>query len=310
MSQPDSKLVVWIRKQLASDIEEDGGITRFELWHSMSESAGGSRLAVFDARQDADDLAAEAWEAAEQDAGTRISSVPNRYVIASFRRDNDRDVAGQWSFLIKGGSEASRVMSMGDTFPATNAGERAHIMHEMSKNFELMFNMSRFMAESGQAELSRERAFRMKTEDRALEMYSKLEELTDRQHQRNLETAREEAKAKRHEQLMAMLMTFAPVALSTMAKGMGFSGTGAVRDFGIGQILKGLKEKEVMGVIAALDPEHQAAFLELYKSYAESAEKEQKEKHPLLRDAKPEPEAKASQDEPRHNIIRLARDKA
>jgi hypothetical protein len=285
MSQPEDKLVVWIRRQLSADVEEDGLVCRFELWHSSGES-GGSRIATLklDGSGDADDIAAELWDAANRDADTRISSLPNRYVVASFRRDNDRDTSGQYPFILKGGGQLSKVMNLGDTFAPNDAGERAHLMHQTGRMHELMFGMSQFMAQTGQTDLERERRLRMRLEERQLEVFSKLEELSDRKHERDLSMAREEAKAKRHEQLMAMLMTFAPVAMATFANGMGFSGTGAVRDFGVGQILKGLSENEVMGMLAALEPSNQAKFLELYQTYAEKEQKEQGEKHPLLRD--------------------------
>jgi hypothetical protein len=282
MTTPDSKLVSWCRKQLAGDLTEEGPIVRIELLHA-ADGVNAERLAVVRLQsQDPDDLATELWEAAENDAGTRMGTLPQRYVAASFRADAPEVVSAQWTFLLQGGSHRTKMVNLSDTYPASESGERGLVMHQTNRMHQLMYQMAEGMADRAAQDLQRERALRIRMEENHMKYLQLMEDLMDKKHQRELETARELAKEKRTEKVMKMGMDALPMLLSQFAPGLGASAF--AKNAGIKNVLTGLTEKEVMGVINALEDEHKAAFFQLYASYVKEANQEESELHPLLRE--------------------------
>ncbi len=137
------------------------------------------------------------------------------------------------------------------------------------------------MAENSRVDVERERRLRMRYEDRQMELLQRLEELNDRKHERDLERAQAEQRARMHDKMMGMLMAYAPILLEKLA---GVAVGGKMSLISLTETFKNLSEKEVMGIIAACEPENQHKIIELYKHLKGVDEKDQAEKHPLLRD--------------------------
>jgi hypothetical protein len=281
MTIPDPKLTNWVRKQLVNDLTEEGVITRIELLHA-ADGMNAERLVTVPVGDEADHdaIATELWEAAENDSGTRTSALPQRYVAASFRASGD-GVNSQYAFIFRGGNQRSKQLNLADTFPPTEQGERGLVMHQTSRMHQLMFDMAERFSDRAAQDLQRERALRIKLEENYMKHLEVLEDLHDRKHQRDLEVARETSKAKRHEEIMRLAMKMLPMLLSQVAPGL--AGKSVARDMGIQQVLKGLTQEEVMGVLSALSDSNKEAFFQLYSNYAKETNKEEEELHPLLR---------------------------
>ncbi len=282
MSIPDAKLAPWLKKNLR-ELTGSGIIERVELYHA-SEGVNASRLALVrvDDGVDADELAQELWDVCEQDANTRQNGLPQRYLVASFFAEDTAPVA-QFPFLVHSGMTA---LSVSSTEPPTEKGELGQRMRHEETMHRLLVETTTYQVAGMRAELKEERELRGRYEKGYMEMFQTMEALSDRKHERELELRREEAREKRHEELMGLLMTAAPLMLAQFMGGRGMPGVGIARDEGIRGLLKGLGEDEINGVIKALKPEHSMALIELYKAYAEEDKKRHPEpRHPALEGA-------------------------
>jgi hypothetical protein len=87
MSAPSQNLVKWLTRMLA-DITDAGAIGRFELIHKI-EGEHAERLDIWrcdtDSPRSPDELGQEMQDAAQRDAQSRVSGLPQRYVVYAFR---------------------------------------------------------------------------------------------------------------------------------------------------------------------------------------------------------------------------------
>lgn len=276
----DIKLISWLQKMKA-DLT-DRPVTEVHLVHAADGSSA-DRLHVGEVRDEteAEDLAAELWEAANHDSATRASGMPQRYVVAAYRTDEHggQSLAGQYPFVLEGGLDQNRLM-LEDTYAPNERGVTAQGMAQTERMHQLMFAQNRYYAEAHRLDLERERKRRIELEDRALDLMKEREELLDKRMDRELRQAEAIESKRRQRQMMDMFMRFAPMLLTQFAGGK----QGGANDEVVRQFLSGLSEDEVMGIVAALKPENQAVVIQLYSSYQKQDQKEQKEIHPLLRD--------------------------
>jgi len=286
MVHPD--LVKWLTVQIADirGTDPDQKIERFELYHTVEESPA-ERIQVFGGLEegvDPQELGQALWEMGENDAATRALGVPQRYVVWSFRTGNP-EMDSQWAFSIRGKTNARGSLDMGESSdPPTERGVAGAVLRHNEALHRMMMLMTDATAGRLAAELQQERQRRKESEDKMSAMLDMREQLLDQKAERELHTAQETAKARRHDEMMTMFISMAPLLLSQVLgqKGFGADAGAAMRDTAIGKMLKGLSQEEAMGVIGSLKDNNRMAFMELYKSYAqESAEAEEKKPIPF-----------------------------
>lgn len=276
MSAPDSKLTPWLRRYLR-ELREGGSVDRVEMYHT-GESSPVERILVVSVADgvDADELGQELWDAAEQDASSRQEGRSERYTVGTFGAD-DRAPLAQFSFLVATGTPGI----IGSNDPATEKGERAQVLRHQENLHRMLLEQSTYFTNSMRQELDRERTARLALEKQQLETFVTMQELLDKKHERDMDTARETAKAQRHEQIMGLLMSAAPLLMAQFLGGKGMPGAGIARDEGIREFLKALKPEEINGIIKSLEPAHAMVLMELYKSYSVA----ERERNPLLKEA-------------------------
>lgn len=272
-----------------TDITEDGGPHRFELFHTDEE--GATRLNIYRMESFADaepgDLAQEIWDTAESDADTRGIGMHQRYSIVLFRNEDDREHEAQCAFNMRGSSRALDNFSGADSEKATAKGFQAQQM----RHTEILMKQLLEQSEATSGRLMRENEkLRQRVEFLENKFGSMLEmqqDLMDRSHQRKLEEAKQDAAARRHEELMAAALSMSKLLA---AKYMGGAGgivknlpASAARDGAIGNLLGNLDHEEMNRVINSLRPENQAVLLQLYNSYREDYEKQEQQKPEILR---------------------------
>lgn len=286
MVSPDA--VKWLTLQIA-DLTSRGPITRFELYHTVEETPA-ERIQVFNLDEeessDPEELGGAIWEMAENDAGTRAMGTPQRYVIWSFRGDNE-EMDSQYSFNIRG-KQMTHAYDGESSEPATERGHTGQMMRHNESMHRMMMLMTDATAGRLAGELQQERKRREEVENKMLETMKLHQELLDRKADRDLTEAKEAAKARRHDELMGFFLSMAPLVMSQFMghKGMGGTASAAMRDTAIGKILKGLSQEEAMAVLGALKGQNQLAFMELYKSYAQEDQEAEAKKPIPFRDPK------------------------
>lgn len=286
MALPDEHIVKWLNKQL-KDLTERGLPERFELWHAV-EGERGDKLDSYpvDDETEPSELAQEIWAKAEHDAGTH-SSPSQKYSVLMFRCDDDSEHEGMHSFILQG--RQFRSITGGATEPPTEKGLTAQLMRHSEGSARMMLGI----AESTAGRLTRQNEEMSQRIDRMagqnLDMFEKYQELLDRSAERALEQAKAEAKERRHEELMGMVMAMVPLVASK------FLGAGApsvagqmaqssTRDLSVQKLLKGLSVEETTKVFEALQPQNQMVMMELYQAYAEKERAEQERRPEVLRD--------------------------
>lgn len=281
MSIPEQKFISWVRKQLI-EVTEEGSVARIELFHA-ADGDGAERLCQTQLEDDVDaeDLSTELWEAAENDARTRTSGMPQRYVAASYVGES-HEVISQYPFIL-GGTAQAKHLTFGDTHPPTEKGERALVMGAVNRANSLMFEMAQSLADRSSQDLVRERNLRIKLEEKHFDLIQMTEDLLDRKHERELASAREAASQRRHEEIMSLIMKVAPLALNAIAGKAVLGGKEMARDMTVFGVLKDLSQEEVLGVLGSLSEEHREKFMQLYMSYSKDEKSEQEKRHPLLR---------------------------
>ena len=290
MSSVNDNLVGWIRKQVA-DLTEDGVIDRFELWHVVDGESGErcqtiSRPDGEDENFDVELLAQGIWDIAEHDSGTRTTGVPQRYVVWAFRAGAGDEPCSTHPFILRGRG-ASPFMMGGDTEPPTEKGQiAAHLRHSENQH-RMIMHFAESLSGRLSKELDSERQLRVTLQDKVVESYSVFQDLLDRKADRETEQARELSKARRHDEMMGMLMAFVPLIMAKLAGGK--DGIGQIlpkqglRDHAIGKFMRELSQEEFMGILKSVSPAKQAALLEVYKSYREDDQKEELKKPAVFR---------------------------
>jgi hypothetical protein len=286
MVSPD--IVKWLTVQIA-DLTSRGSITRFELYHTVEESPA-ERIQVFGLEEeegaDPEELGQTIWDMAENDAASRSMGTIERYVIWAFRGESD-EMDSQYAFTIRG-KTMTHAYDGESSEPATERGHTGQMMRHNESIHRMMMLMTDATAGRLASELQQERKRREEVENKMLETMKLHQDLLDRKADRDLRDAKEQAKARRHDELMGFFLSMAPLLVSQFMghKGMGGTGSAAMRDAAIGKILKNLSQEEAMTVLQSLKGSNQLAFMELYKSYAQEDAQEQADKPIPFRDPK------------------------
>jgi hypothetical protein len=272
------------------DLTQEGSVRRFEMWWAPAGSeAQRVATAELEEGQGIDDVATEFWEAAENDAATRAEGIPQRYTVGVFRGDAP-DPTGQHAFLVTAQSPAGHFAMKSMEASAAEVDKMA--VNQQIRHTETLHRMlleqthhtNGYLA----AELQKERAQSSRLQEQLLSLFQAAQDLEDRKADRELERAKAQAVERRHQQIMGLVMTAAPVLLAQFLGGNALPGAAVARDAGIAKFLKNLTEPEIKGVISSLKPENQMALLEVYKAYQSESKEEDKELHPYLREEEPD----------------------
>lgn len=289
MAHPD--VVKWITLQLADfDSSQDRErITRFELYHTVEDSPA-ERLQLFhiDEGTEPQEIGQNVWETAENDAGSRAMGVPQRYVLWAYRGSSP-EMEAQYSFSLRGKTIGRGNLDLGESSdPPTERGIIGAVLRHNEQLHRMNMLMTDATAGRLAAELQNERKRREEVEDKMMEVNKLQGELMDRSAERALHEAREQAKARRHDEMMGFFMSMMPILVAQFMGGKGAPAqtTATMRDVAISKMLKNLSQEEAMGVINSLKDGNKMAFMELYKSYAQDHAEEQEKKPIPLRDPK------------------------
>lgn len=276
MTAPDPKLTPWLLKHLR-ELNGQGSVTRVELYQAL-EGAPVQRLLLTNVSEgvDAHELTQEIWDTACQDASTRSGGSTQRYVVATFQ-DEDPAPLAQMPFIMPGGTPGVLTTAA----PNDDKAERGMLIKHTENMHRLVIEQNTYHTNLLRNELEAERRLRTGYEENAMKTFEMMQTLMDRQHERLMESKREESKEARHQQLLGLLMSAAPLLLAQVMGGAGLKGAGIARDEGIREFLKGLSEKEINGIIGSLNPANAMVLMELYKSYSA----EEKQRNPLLLEA-------------------------
>lgn len=273
----------WIAREM-SDITEEGTISRIELHHTI-EGEGGERLKVFRNLSDltADSLSDDVWAIAEKDAQTRAHDMPQRYVLMSFRGEEEGEPEAMHAFIIKG-SVLSTVFGS-STDPPTAAGRQAQDMRHSESMHRLMVTFAEGTAGRLARDLERENRMRIAAEETNRKMMETYQTLLDRQQERDLERAEATQRAKQMDSLMGTVLSLgtlmaakylgAPAAPGSLPPGQtppstpGSSSPAPSRSAALGVLLSKLTQEEGMGIFGALKSQNKLVVQELYTSFKE-----------------------------------------
>ena len=287
MSIASDDLIKWVRRSIG-DVTSQGPFALFVLFHVVHDGApsvAGNKIQTWplDANEP-DELAQEIWTEAEREANQLSAGSRQRFVILGYRLDPQGEVAQehdtQFSFSIYGRGKANAFDQ--DTEPATEMGVRAQSMRQNENLHRLLIGYSESTTGRAIQDAERERALRLKAEDKLFEVQQLREELLDRKADRELRQATELMKVKQLGDIMQAVMALLPLVIAKLAGG-NMAGSTA-RDMAIGKILKSLDEKQLVGVMQSLPGEMRLPLLEIYKSYRDEEQKTQEGKPDLLRD--------------------------
>lgn len=282
----DARVQRWVSKQLQS-ITETGRIVKFEVWHSI-EGHASDRLATLpvDEETDSADASQEIWDAAVSNAQTHVSDF-QRYIIQAYTLEDEREPFATHAFVIQG--RAAKVLTGSGTNPATEKGALGQIMrHAESKERAMMamvesttgrlIKRNEVLEERVQAGLAQQmRCFEM------------MQDLADRKHQRELETAKETRSAQRLDEMLTLLTSMAPILLQKFLIGdkpvaslPGAQIRRSPRETAIMNLMKGLSENEKMALFQSISAEKRGVLLEIMQSFQEEFEEEESEKPDIL----------------------------
>ncbi len=285
MSMVAEDVSKWIAREL-SDITEEGKIARIELHHTI-EGEGGERLKVWRNLSDltGEMLSDDMWGISEKDAGTRAHDMPQRYVLMSYRDDEEDEPESMHAFIIKGSVLATVYGSSTD--PPTAAGRTAQDMRHAENYARLMITFAEGTAGRLARELDRETKRRDVAEERVMKMLEREQAALDRQHERDLARAEASQRAKQMDALMGTVLSLGTLMA---AKFLG-NGAGPVlptppgtlgpaaapqspppvpgRSGALGALLSRLSSEEAMGIFGVLKAQNKLIVQELYTSYRE-----------------------------------------
>jgi hypothetical protein len=278
MGAPSETLIKWLTR-LLSDVTEGGAIGRFELIHKI-EGEHAERLDVW--RNEAgnarnpEELAQEIQDAAQRDVQSRVSGLPQRYVVYAFRADRD-DHESQHAFLIRPGLHLSKQGE--DSEPATDKGVVAHAMRHDENIHRLFITAGDALIGRLSTELERERDARSKAEHQNWTMFEKYQGLLDREHERRVAEAKELMKARRVDELMGVVTALLPI-LATKLMGAGGAPQLAAapatatpsevdpKDAAVRHFFSCLSEVEISSILACISSSSQIALAQLHSAFS------------------------------------------
>lgn len=288
MGAVDTSVTKYVTTQCA-DLTTQGLPHRFELYHTGDEGRerlGVYKLSDYEEELEPTEIAQEMWDSAEANANTLTIGAAQRFIIATFRNEEDREQESFHPFIVRGRTNALGGLT-GDSDSSSPKGLLGQLMRHNEHHHTLAMQ---HMVESSNA-LRRDNE-RLRTrvehlEGKLAEGYQAREELMDRSHTRKLEEAKELAKAQRHEQLMGIVMSMAPLLASKFLAGgapiLANSNASAARDQSIMGFISSLESEEVEAIFNALSVEKKGVLIQLLSSYKEDYEKQESQKPEVLR---------------------------
>lgn len=278
MSAPGQNLVKWLTRMLA-DITEAGAISRFELIHKV-EGEHAERLDIWrsdsDSPRSPDDLAQEMQDAAQRDAQSRVSGLPQRYVVYAFRAQSE-DHESQHAFLVRPGSHVSRLGE--DSEPPNDKGVIGQSMRHSESVHRLLITGGEVMIGRLSSELEKERDARQKAEQLNWSVFEKYQSLLDREHERRIAEAKELMKARRVDELMGVVTALVPI-LATKLLGnapgrpaeqaqLGPAAESAPdpKDLAVRHFFSCLSETEITSILGCISSSSQIALAQIHSSF-------------------------------------------
>ena len=284
MSAPGQNLVKWLTRMLA-DVTEAGSIGRFELIHKV-EGEHAERLDVWRSESDSprspDELAQEIQDAAHRDAQSRVTGLPQRYVVYAFRAQSEEHES-QHAFLVRPGSHLSRLGE--DSEPPTEKGVIAHSMRHDESMHRLFITGGEVLIGRLSSELERERDARVKAEQLNWSVFEKYQALQDREHERRIAEAKELMKARRIDELMGVVTALIPI-MATKLLGSGqpraaepqLGGAAAPevapdpKDLAVRHFFSCLSETEITSILGCISSSSQIALAQIHASFTSESQ--------------------------------------
>lgn len=270
MSAPTEEVTRWAKARM-DDIRSDGTISRIDVIHAIEGEP--SEVLAHVKVSDGDeylDIAQDLWDACDEDVSTRSVGRMQRYVFLAYASDDDNPVSRK--ALIMQGKLRSDMVG-GDTEGPTPQGLHGQMMRHTEQLQTRLIQLTDVTTGRMARDLETERNRSQRLEEQQLKMMEMMHELENRAHERKLEQQRETAKEKRHEQLMGMVMTVAPLAAARILGGgaagaaVGQLPAAGARDAGTHEFLKSLTPDEIQKVLGCFPMEKQMALMALYEEH-------------------------------------------
>jgi hypothetical protein len=276
MSAPSQNLVKWLTR-LLSDVTEGGSIGRFELLHKI-EGEHAERLDIW--RSDSDnarspeELAQEIQDAAQRDVQSRVTGIPQRYVVYAFRGQSD-DHESQQAFLVRPGLHLSKQGE--DSEPPTEKGIIAHSMRHDENVHRLFISGGEVLIGRLSTELERERDARSRAEQLNWSMCEKYQALLDREHERRVAEAKELMKARRVDELMGVATALIPILATKLLGGAQLqqlapspNAAAAIdpKDAAVRHFFSCLSEMEISSILGCISSSSQIALAQLHSAFS------------------------------------------
>ncbi|HKY34833.1 MAG TPA: hypothetical protein VJN18_02735 [Polyangiaceae bacterium] len=277
MSAPSQNLVKWLTRMLA-DITDAGAIGRFELIHKI-EGEHAERLDIWrsdaDSPRSPDELGQEMQDAAQRDAQSRVSGLPQRYVVYAFRAQSEEHES-QHAFLVRPGSHLSRLGE--DSEPPNDKGVIGQSMRHSEQVHRLLITGGDVMIGRLASELERERDARVKAEQLNWSVFEKYQSLLDREHERRVVEAKELMKARRVDELMGVVTALVPILATKLLGGsparsdapqLGAAADMATdpKDLAVRHFFSRLSETEITSILGAISSSSQIALAQIHSSF-------------------------------------------
>jgi hypothetical protein len=289
MGLPAQELTKWVANAL-TEVTEDGGLSRLELYHAI-EGEGLERLQVIrldaDNQLSAEEISERLWTLAEMDAENRTMELRQRYEVRSYIGTNE-DQESLCGFVISPTSRVGMPHGSSST-PPTERGTIAHFMSHDERMHTLMVQYS----ESTAARLMRENKHQadviQKQNDNAMKVYELVQNLMDKQTERDIERAKATQSARRLDDFMGLLLTITPLIaakyLGPKAEALASPSlpAKAARDESVMQFLSTLRSDQFATILSALDTSQQISLVHLAKDFALESEKRDAHKPEVLK---------------------------
>jgi len=299
MSAADEKLIRWVRARML-DLTEEGVPQRFELYHVVN-GQGSERIETIQLKE-GDDPEAHAqtlWDAAEHDASTRVSSRGERYIIASFKESDEPEA--QYPILMRRLSPVTELMGSDTEAPNETGIIQSQLRHTETLH-RILAGSASTLFENLNQECRRMGERNQVLETQSLEIVRLYAESLDRKAERDLAQAEAQARARRNDQMMGMLMTLGPIIVAQIFGAKMPAAASSARDLGMQEFFERLEPEEMQGAIMALKPNNRMALIEMFKSYTQARSESQRNTPEIFRDGKQEKgeEGEEGEEEQRH----------
>jgi hypothetical protein len=279
MGAPSQTLVKWLTR-LLSDVTEGGAIGRFELIHKI-EGEHAERIDIWrnesDNARSPEELAQEMQDAAQRDVQSRVTGIPQRYIVYAFRGQGD-DHESQHAFLVRPGLHLSKQGE--DSEPATDKGVIAHALRHDENIHRLFISGGEALIGRLSTELERERDARSKAELQNWTMFEKYQGLLDRDHERRITEAKELMKARRVDELMGVVTALLPILATKLLGGGQLQQLPAAadatitvdpKDAAVRHFFSCLSETEISSILGCISSSSQVALAQLHGAFSNEA---------------------------------------